>query len=79
MDGSLSNLEPSLQVTKPTALAEVADQVYETVLRKEVLHLLARQAPRFIEVHVQVPEENGVPDALQGLLQVRQAIQCRRG
>ena len=78
-DGYLSNLGPSLQVKKPTALAEVADQVYDTVLRKEVRHLLAPQDPLFVEVHVQVPKENGVPEALQGLLQVRQAIQCRRG
>ena len=55
-DGSLSNLGPSLQVKKPTALAEVADQVYDTVLRKEVRHLLALQAPRFFEFHVQVPK-----------------------
>ena len=35
-DGSLSDLGPSIQVTKPTMLSEVEDQVYETVLREEV-------------------------------------------
>ena len=39
-DNFLPELVPSLQVTQPTALAEVADQIYETVLHEEVLHLL---------------------------------------
>ena len=38
------------------ALAEVADQVYDTVIREEVRHLLNLQAPHFFEVHVQLPE-----------------------
>ena len=72
------DLGPSLQVPEPTALAEVADQVYETILREEVRHSLAQQAPRFAEVHVQVPEDNGFPEALQGLLQVRQVLQSQQ-
>ena len=78
-DGSLSNFGPSLQVKKPTALAELADQVYDTVLYEEVCHSLAPRAPRFVEVHVQFPEENGSPEALQGLIQVRQVIQRLQG
>ena len=70
-DSSLSDFGPSIQVLEPTALVEVADQVYETVLHKEDCHLLVMQAPRFAKVHVQVPEDIGVPEALQGLLQVR--------
>ena len=57
-------------------LAEVADQIYDTVLHKEVHHLLSPWAPRFVEGHVQVPEEHGVHEGLQGLLQVRQMLQC---
>ena len=53
----------------------MADQVYETVLRKEVCQSLAPQASRFIKVHVQVPEDNVLPEALQGFLQVIQVIQ----
>ena len=54
-DGSLPDLRPSLQVSEPMALADVEYQVYETVLCKEVCHLLAPQAPRLVKVHVQVP------------------------
>ena len=56
-------------------MAEVADQVYETVLREEVRHLLAPRDPRFVEVHVQVSKDNGFPESLQGLLQVGQVLQ----
>ena len=77
-DGSLPDLGPIIQVPKPMALAEVADQVYETVLRKDVCHLLAPWAPCSVDVHVQVPEENGFPEALQGILQVRQMLQHRQ-
>ena len=56
----------------------MADQVYETVLRKEVRHSLAPRYPRFVEVHAQFPGDNGVPEALKGLLQVRQVLQHRR-
>ena len=45
-DGALSDLVPSLQVPKPMALVEVAAQVYETVLHKEVCHSLAPRDPR---------------------------------
>ena len=72
------DLGPSLQVPKLAVLAEVVDQVYETVLHEEVHHLLAPWAPRFVEVHVQVVEDNGVHEVLQGLLQVRQMLQCRQ-
>ena len=44
-DGSLPELVPSLQVLEPTALAEVADQLYETLIPKEVRHLLALWDP----------------------------------
>ena len=74
-DGSLSDLVPNLQVPKPTELVEVANQVYETVLHEEVQNLLTPWSPLFIEVHVQVPKDNGVPEALQGLLQVSQMLQ----
>ena len=74
-DGSLSDLVPSLHVPKPTTLVEVADQVYETVLREEVRHLLDPWDPRFVKVHVQFPDDNGVPEALKGLLQIRQVLQ----
>ena len=73
-DGALSDLVPSLQVPEPTALAEVSDQVYETVLRKEVHHSLDLQAHRLVEVHVQVPKDYGVLETFQGLLQVRQVL-----
>ena len=72
--GSLPDLGPSLQFLKPMALAEVAYQVYETVPWEKVCYLLDLWDPHFFEVHVQVPEENGVPEALQGLLQVRQVL-----
>ena len=53
------------------------DQVYYTLLREEFQHSLAPQDPRFVEVHVQVPRENGVPDGLQGFLKIRQVFQRR--
>ena len=59
-------------------MAEVASQVYTTVLHEKVRHLLDPQAPCFVEIHVQVPKDNGVPEALQGLLQVSQLLQCQR-
>ena len=34
----LMELGPIIQVPEPTTLAEVVDQVYETVLREEVHH-----------------------------------------
>ena len=76
-DGTLTDLEPSIQVPDPMALAEVADQVYETLLRKEVYHLLSPQDPRFVEVHVQVSEDNEVHEFLQDLLQIKQVLHCR--
>ena len=60
-DGSLSDLGLIFQVLEPTDLSEVADQVYETLLLKEVRYLLAPRDPCFIKVHVQFPEDNGVP------------------
>ena len=74
-DGSLPDSGPRLQVPEPTALAEVADQVYENVLRKEVRHSLDTRDPYFVEVHVQDPKDNGAPEALRGLLQARQVLQ----
>ena len=74
-DGSLSDLGPSLQVPEPTVLAEALDQVYETVIGKEVRHLLAPRDPCFVEVHVQVREDNGVPEALQRPFQVWKVLQ----
>ena len=60
------------------ALAEVDNQVYETALHEELLHSLAPQAPLFFEFHIQVPEDNGVPEALQVLFQVEQVLQRLR-
>ena len=77
-DGSLSVLWPSLQVSKPAALSELSDQVYETVLYEEVQHALDPQDPHFVKVHVQVPKDNGVHESLQGFLKVRQVFQCQR-
>ena len=77
-DGSLSDLGPSIQFHKPIALAEVAEQFYETVLSKEVRHSFALRDPYFFEVQFQSHKENGVPEALYGLLQVSQMIQRRR-
>ena len=77
-DSSLLDFGPSLQVPKPKARAEVADQVYDTILQKEVRHLLDSQDPRSVEVHIQAPKDNGVPEALQGILQVRQVLQRQR-
>ena len=54
------------------------DQVYENLLYEEVRHTLVTQYPSFIEVHVQVPKDNGVPEALHGLLKVRQVFQLQR-
>ena len=62
---SLPDLGPSLQVPKPVALAEVSDRVYETVLHDKVPQSLVLQAPRLVEVHIQAPKYNGVPEALQ--------------
>ena len=70
--GVLLELVPSIQVPEPTALAEVADQVYETVLHKEIRHSLAPLAPCLVEVHVQFPKDNGVLKTFHDLLQVRQ-------
>ena len=67
-DGYLLDLGPSLQVPEPTSLAEVADQVYDTILRKEVCHYMALRD--LVEVHVQVPKDNGVLETFQVLLQV---------
>ena len=44
-DSYMPDLGPSVQVPEPTALAEVSDQVYETILCKEVLHSLVTWAP----------------------------------
>ena len=66
-DGSLLDLGPSIQVPEPAALAEVADQVYETVLHEEVCHLLDLRDTCLIEVHIQVtkedPNDGGIKDA----------------
>ena len=67
-DGSLTNLGTSIQVPEPTALAEVADQVYETVLHEEVYHLLVPRNPHQVEVHVQDPKDDGVLETFQVLL-----------
>ena len=74
-NGYLPNLGPSLQFPKPMALSEAADQVYETVLCKEVCHSLDLRAHCFVKVHVQDPKGNGVPKELQGFLQVSQVLQ----
>ena len=73
-DCALPELGPSLHDTEHTALAEVADHVYETVLHEEVRHLLPRRDPHFIKVHVQVPKENEVLKVFWGLLQVCQVL-----
>ena len=52
----------------------MADQVYETVLRKEVRHSLAPQTTCLFKVRVQFPKDNGVLETFQGLLQVRQVL-----
>ena len=74
-DGSLPDLGPSLQDPKPKTMAEVTDQVYDTILHEEVRHSLALWYHCFTEVHIQVTGENGIPEVLQGLLQVRQVLQ----
>ena len=51
------------------------DQVYNTVLPEEVGHALDQRSPCFIKVHVQILNNNGLPEALQGLRKVRQVIQ----
>ena len=56
-------------------MSEVSDQVYETVLREEVRHVLDPRSPRFIEVHVQIPKDNGFPEALQVHLKFIQLLQ----
>ena len=48
---------------EPTALAKVADQVYETVLREYVRHSLAPQSPCLVEFHIKVLKDNGVLEA----------------
>ena len=72
----MPDLGPSLQVPEPTVLVEVADQVYENVLRKEVHHILAPRDSHFVKVHHQVSKNHGVPEVLQGFLQVRQVLHC---
>ena len=67
-------LGPSLQVPETTALTEVADKVYETVLHEEVRHLLAPWDPCLVEVHIQVPRDDGLLEMFQGLLQVRRLL-----
>ena len=47
-DNILSDLFPSLQVSEPTALSVVLDQVNKTEIRKEVCHALALRAPGII-------------------------------
>ena len=74
-DSSLLDLGPSLQVSEPTALEEVANHIYDIVVSEEFCYSLAPQAPRFVDVHVQVPKDNGVSDALQGLPQVSHVLQ----
>ena len=74
VDGSLPDLGPSLQVPEPTVLAEVADQVYETVIHNYFRHSLAPQAPGLFKVHIKVPKDNGVLETFQGLLQVWQVF-----
>ena len=73
-DGFLPDLGPSLQVQEPTALEEMVDQVYETVLHEEVHQLLYLWDIRLVEVHIQVPKDDGVLEKFQGLLQVRQVL-----
>ena len=46
------------------ALTEVADQVYDTVLHKEVCHSLDPRSPCFVKVQVQALMYNGVPEDL---------------
>ena len=53
----------------------MVEQVYETVLCKEVCHSLDLRAHCFVKVHVQDPKGNGVPKELQGFLQVSQVLQ----
>ena len=67
-DGDLSDLVPGPQVPEPTTLAEVAEQVYDTVLHEKSRHLLSPQAPRLVEVHIQAPKYNGFLETFQGLL-----------
>ena len=67
-------LVPSLQVPEPTALVEVAYQVYEIVLLKEVRHSLDPQDPRLLEFLFQVPKDDGVLETFQGLFQVHQVL-----
>ena len=76
---SLSDLVPSLQVLEPTALAEVADQVYEIVLYEEVRHSLDLRDPLLVKVHFQFPKDDGFHEKFQGLLQARQVIERLQG
>ena len=73
-DSSLPDLGPSLQLLEPTVLTEVADQVYETVIYKEVRHFMAPQDPCLAQVHVQALKDNGVLEPFQSLLQVWQVL-----
>ena len=57
-DSSLLDLGPSNMVLEPMALLKVADQVYKTVLCKEVRHLLALRAPHLVKFHGQVPKDD---------------------
>ena len=47
-------------------MSEVLDQVYETVLHKQVQHMLDPQFTCFVEVQVHITKDNGVPKELQG-------------
>ena len=47
-------------VLEPMALLNVADQVYKTVLCKEVRHLLDLRAPHLVKFHGQVPKDDCV-------------------
>ena len=54
----------------------MSDQIYETVLHKEVRHSLSPWDPCLFEVHVQVPKDGGFFEMFQGLLQVQQVLEC---
>ena len=73
-DSSLSDFGPSIQVLEPTALVEVADQVYKTVLLKEVCQSPALQSPCLVEVNDQVTKDDGLLETFQSLLQVYQVL-----
>ena len=73
-DSDLPDLGQSFQFLEPMALAEVAEQVYETVLREEVRHLLALRAPPLVKFHVKLPKDDCVIETFQSLLQVRKVL-----